>query len=420
MTTPVLIVGLVLLAIAVSGLGFVETVLAQMGVNRLRKLLVGDKGDEEFTPEEQGRLLTTLYVIRLFGVMSYGALVLAAGVDVGGGPWIEAAVIAGLGLVVALCDTLARRHARYRAQAVAGGVLVFSRRLVVLLSPVVSIIYALTSPFAPTRAAEPLASLEDLSEEILDLRAQGLLKDTQTELFQSLLDFGETIAREVMVPRVDMICTQLGTPIRDVLQLMHEHGYSRIPAYNDTIDEIMGFVHVKDLIVDLGDAQRPLSQSDLREVLVVPGTRKVGEILRDLQSGNRALAIVLDEYGGTDGVLTVEDIVEEIVGEINDEYDTEVAEIENIQDGVDLVDAKMVLEDVNEKLNMELPVDSAETLGGYLYELLGHVPTIGEFVRVEDVLFAVEQVQRNRITWIKVDRTGKITENELAERDQVA
>ena len=186
-------------------------------------------------------------------------------------------------------------------------------------------------------------------------------------------------------------------------------------------DAIVGFVYVKDLIVALDDLDRPLSEEDIREVVVVPGTRKVGEILRDFQASNRALVLVLDEYGGTDGLLTVEDILEELVGEINDEYDQEVAEIERLDDGTILVDAKMILEDVNETLDIDLPIDGPETLGGYLYDKFGHAPDVGETVLVDDIKFAIEGVQRNRITWVKVER---LTEEDLTvlrdEREQVA
>ena len=300
---------------------------------------------------------------------------------------------------------------------VAGRVLNFFRSVNSILSPLTALVFALTSPLAPSKM-NPIASLEDLQDQILDLRTQGVLKETQTEIFQSLIDFGETIAREVMVPRVDMICTKLGTPVDAVLQLMHEHGFSRVPVYQDTIDEIKGFVYVKDLIVAFDDLDRPLEEEDLREVVMVPGTRKVGEILRDLQAQSRALAIVLDEYGGTDGLLTVEDILEELVGEINDEYDEEIAEVEHLEDGSILVDAKMIVEDVNETLDIDIPTDGPETLGGFLYDKFGHAPDVGESILVEDYRFAIEGVQRNRITWVKVER---LSEGEAEqEKEQVA
>ena len=416
-----MLLGLVLLVLLISTLGFSETVLNQMGVNRLGKLLAGEE-DEEFTPEEQVSLLTTILMMRLFSILALGGLSMAWVIQLNLNPWASAGAFIGLGFILVLSETLARRHARSRAQKVAGRVLEFFRGFSKLFSPIVSLVFILTSPLAPAKA-DPIASLEDLQDQILDLHTQGVLKETQTEIFESLLDFGETIAREVMVPRVDMVCTKLGTPVMDVLSLMHERGYSRIPVYRDSIDEILGFVYVKDLIVALDKLDRPLSEEDVRPVVVVPGTRKVGEILRDLQAQSRAMAVVLDEYGGTDGLLTVEDIVEELVGEINDEYDEEIAEIEHLEDGSVLVDAKMILEDVNDTLDIEIdiPSDGPETLGGYLYDKFGHAPEVGETVQVDDLLFAIQGVQRNRITWVKVEKLSEVEQANLnGAREQVA
>lgn len=413
------------LMMTVAGLGFSETVLAQMGVNRLRKLLVGDNGLEEFTSEEQVRLLTTILVLRLVSLLVLGGLVVGASLEMVQRIDVEAALILGAALLMVLVDTTARRHARYHAASAAPSVLKLFRRVHFIFKPLVSLLFLLTSPFSPRRAPGPMATVDDLQDEVLNLRSQGLLKETETELFQSLLEFGETIAREVMVPRVDMICCPLGMTSGEVLQLMNEHGYSRVPVYRDDIDNIVGFVHVKDLIVDLGQTQRRITEDDLRAVLVVPGTKRVGEILRDLQAQNRALAVVLDEYGGTDGLLTVEDIVEEIVGDINDEYDEEVAEIEHLADGSALVDGAMIVEDVNEHLDLDIPTEGSETLGGYLYELFGHAPLIGESTQVDGVRFAVEGVQRRRITWVRIEKLGSIEQQAeraayTAEKERVA
>ena len=402
MSSALVPICIVILIAVISLLGFSETVLIEMGVNRLSKLLTGDAGQEEFSPEEQVNWLTGILILRLFSILALGGLAVVWVSQLEALPAVGAGAVMGLGLVLVLCDTLARRHARSKAQKAASKTLSFVRAISKLLSPLVALVFAVTAPFSPSKM-EPIGSLEDLQDQIVELRTQGVLKETQTEIFESLLDFGETIAREVMVPRVDMICTKLGTDVDEILNLMHEHGYSRIPVYKDTIDEILGFVYVKDLIVAFDDLERPLELDDLREVVVVPGTRKVGEILRDLQAQSRALAIVLDEYGGTDGLLTVEDILEELVGEINDEYDEEVAEVELLEDGTVLVDAKMIVEEVNSTLDMDIPTDGPETLGGFLYGKFGHAPDVGESVEVDDVVFAIQGVQRNRITWVKVE-----------------
>ncbi len=408
-------VGLMLLVCLVAALGFSETVLAQMGVNRLRKILVGENGFEEFTPDEQNQLLTTIVLLRLFSILTLGGFVMLWTFQLGLGVLFEVGLLLATGLVLVVFDTLARRHARAKAQRAASKVLGLFRRLNNLLSPLVSVVFWTTSPLSPKGGGVPVASLDALQDEILNLRSQGLLKDTQTELFQSLLEFGETIAREVMVPRVDMICAQLGSSSRELLELMHEHGVSRIPVFRESIDEIVGFVHVKDLLMGLDNGTRAITEKDLRPVYVVPGTRKVIDILRDLQAQKSAMAIVLDEYGGTDGLLTVEDIIEEIVGEINDEYDREVAEVQRLAGGSTLVDAKMIIEDVNRNLDISLPTEGPETLGGYLYELFGHAPIAGESVQVDEVRFTIAGVQRNRITWVQID---EVDQSELGESDE--
>lgn len=417
-------ISLVALILAIPGLGFSETVLAQMGVNRLRKLMRGDNGAEEFTPEEQVRLLSTILMLRLFGILLLGGMVMLAGMQVvrlaqldgHRALGVHTAMMVAVGLGMMFLDTVARRHARVKAQASAAPVLNFFRGISGFLSPLISLVFAITSPLSPAETWSSVATLDDLQDEVINLRSQGVLKETQSEIFASLLDFGETIAREVMVPRVDMVCCPLGMPFGEVLQQMNEHGYSRLPIYRESIDDIVGFVHVKDLIVDLSQPQRPLTEEDLREVLVVPGTRKVGEILRDFQAQNRSLAVVLDEYGGTDGLLTVEDIVEEIVGEINDEYDDDVAEIELLSDGSAMIDAKMIVEDVNSHLDLDLPTEGSETLGGYLYEMFGHAPQIGESVEVDGVRFTVEGVLRKRITWVRIEKVPTETFQERKER----
>ncbi len=217
-----------------------------------------------------------------------------------------------------------------------------------------------------------------------------------------------------------MVCAQLGSSTRTILTLMREHGVSRIPIYKESIDNILGFVHVKDLLADLDGRERRIAEVDLRRVFVVPGTNKVIKILRDLQEQKAAMAIVLDEYGGTDGLLTVEDIVEEIVGEINDEYDQEAADLKKMEDGTALVDAKMIVEDVNENLDLELPTEGPETLGGYLYELFGHAPEMGEAVAVDGIRFTIVSVKRNRITWVKIERMDESDEEKAVENERVA
>ncbi len=405
---PVVTVGLILF---ISLFGMAETALVQVGLHRVRRLLVGENGDEGFTPDEQARLLTTLLMLRSIFILLVGALVTSWVVSVSPSAQHLIGFLALTALILVSMEVVGRRYARAESEAIVEKTLPLLRKVNFFFSPLVMVIFWLTAPLNPGKARLPLASLQDLHEEIQELKSEGLLEEADTEMIESLFELGRTIAREVMVPRVDMICVQVGTPLGEVIQLMTEHGYSRIPVYRDSIDSILGFVHVKDLLADIHNAKRPLTANDLRQVLLVPGTKNVKEILRDLQAENLALAVVLDEYGGTDGLLTLEDIVEEIVGEINDEYDREVAELEYQADGSAVVDAKMILEDVNESLSLQLPVDEHETLGGFLYGLFGKVPKAHEVVEFDGLRMTVLEVHRQRITRVLVEHFSEVEEN---------
>lgn len=399
--------------VMVSFLGMAETALLEVGLYRMRRMLAGNNEAADFAPDEQARLLTAVLALRIILILLLGSLATSWAIMINPKYLIGSLVVTTLLMVCV--EVGVRRYARAHSEATAAKVLPVLRQIHGIFSPLIGAIFAITSAAAAKKGQLPVTSLKDLHEDILELRSQGVLEDDETQMIQSVVLLGETIAREVMVPRVDMICTKMGTPVREVLETMGEHGYSRIPVYKDSIDEIQGFVHVKDLVYHVFDGDRPIDEEDLREVLVVPGTKKVIEILRDLQAESMALAVVLDEYGGTEGLLTLEDIVEEIVGEITDEYDEEPEEVVRIDDHTALCDAKMILEDVNEQLDLSIPVDDGhETLGGYVYGLLGHVPEAGETVEVDGLKLTVESVNRRRITRVRVENGGESYEENVA------
>lgn len=279
-------------------------------------------------------------------------------------------------------------------------------------SPVVGVFSVLTTGMARLAGSPHLSRPVDREVTGEDIRmlveAGHDLEESEKEMLTSIFELSETLAREIMVPRVDMIAVDADTSLERVLELCAERGLSRLPVYQGTIDEVVGVVLTKDL---LGLVKESRMDTPLRELLrpahFVPGSKKVDELLREMQRDKIAMAIVVDEYGGTDGLITMEDLVEEIVGEITDEYDQEEQILEVLADGSAVVDARMNIEDVNGKLDLSLPWHEYETLGGYVYGLLGHVPAEGECTRAEGLEVRVEEVQRQRITRIRLKRVDQ-------------
>ena len=231
------------------------------------------------------------------------------------------------------------------------------------------------------------------------------IEEGEAELIHSIFEFGDTLTREVMVPRPDIVAAPIGSGIRQVLDLMLKHGYSRIPVYRDTLDEIDGVVYAKDALRHLhaGKANVPIPQI-MREAYFVPETKRVAELLREMQQRRVHIAIVSDEYGSVAGLVTIEDLLEELVGEIADEYDVEESQVEMVDDQTYRVDGKLPIDEVNDLLEVDLPHDEWDTVGGLIYGLLGAVPTQGATVSFDHLTFTAEKVQGRRIAKVLIRR----------------
>jgi CBS domain containing-hemolysin-like protein len=231
------------------------------------------------------------------------------------------------------------------------------------------------------------------------------IEEGEKDLIHSIFEFGDTLVREVMVPRPDMVCAPIESGVRQVLDLMLRHGFSRIPVYRGGIDEIEGIVYAKDLLrhMHAGKQDVPIEKV-MREPYFVPETKKVAELLREMQSRRVHIAIVLDEYGSTAGLVTIEDLLEELVGEIADEYDREEPQMEPIDERTYRVSGRMAIDEVNDLLDVELPHEEWDTVAGLMYGLLGAVPTQGETVEFDNLTFTAERVQGRRIAKIIITR----------------
>jgi putative hemolysin len=247
---------------------------------------------------------------------------------------------------------------------------------------------------------EKIMTLVDAGEE------EGAIEYQEKEMIYSIFQLDETLAREIMVPRIDMIALALDTPLEEARKVIIEAGHSRIPVYDESLDHIEGLLYAKDLLEVWQTGQQSADlRSLLRPALFVPESKRVSNLLRELQTVKVHLAIVIDEYGGTAGLVTIEDIVEEIVGEIVDEYDhAEEARYQKVAENEFIFDARIDLDDFNHLLGVELSDDLGDTLGGFIYARLGKVPESGEVIETERLHIEVLSVVDRRIRKVRVKR----------------
>jgi CBS domain containing-hemolysin-like protein len=229
--------------------------------------------------------------------------------------------------------------------------------------------------------------------------------DSEKQMIASILEMDETVAREVMVPRMDIVALNVETSLRDALAVIIEAGHSRVPVYEENTDRIVGLLYAKDLLKCFQEDRSDIPiRSLLRPAYFVPASKKVNTLLREMQRDRIHIAVVVDEYGGTAGLVTIEDILEEIVGEIQDEYDQE-AEIYVQALGPDtyLLNARFDIYSLAKLLDAELPEEDADTLGGMIYSVLGHVPEQGESVAVGGWRFTVLELEGRRIEQVRAE-----------------
>lgn len=311
--------------------------------------------------------------------------------------WGLSSRLAGLGLVVALVgfgvtvvvigDLVPRAIGRSR-----------TRHLAYRLSPLLTLFVSIGS-----KAADMMYDEDDDDDDDLTDAEQD--DQEEMELITSVLEFSETIVREVMVPRTDMTSVAADASLSELLRVIDENGFSRIPVVGDSLDDVVGMVIVKDLLPRLASGDRPTRvRSVMRPIDFVPETKRVSDLLRDMQASKSHMAVVVDEYGGTAGLVTIEDLLEELVGEIIDEYDVAELLLEEFEEGHWKVDGRLPVSELSEAIDVELPEEEWDTVGGLVLGLAGRVPNEGEKFDVGDVVLTVVRVQGRRVSEIMVER----------------
>ncbi len=345
-------------------------------------------------------LLCHLVAATLVGILSEDLL----------GPWgVVGAVAFEVVIIFVLAEALPKTYAVQHAEGAA-----------LLVAPVVSLIVripgvrpltraliGLSNVLIPGRGLEkgPFVSEEELLAMADVAVEEDVIEREERQLIHSIIEFGDTVVREVMVPRPDMVAVEARASVSDALELVMSAGYSRIPVYEQGIDDIAGILYAKDLMkaVREGRAEEPV-RNMARPARFVPETKRVAELMPEMQKSKTHMAVVVDEHGGTAGIVTLEDLLEELVGEIVDEYDVEEPPVEPLPDGGVRVSARMPIDELNDLLGAEFPEGDYDTVGGLVYFLLGHVPAEGETVDYDGHRLHAERVQGRRIGRVRVSK----------------
>jgi CBS domain containing-hemolysin-like protein len=281
----------------------------------------------------------------------------------------------------------------------------FGNLLVLLFTPLIALPLAI---FRAQWMVEPTANVteDELKTWVESEHVPGSLEREERQMIYSIFQFGDTLAREIMVPRVDMMALEVHTPLADAVQALLESGHSRVPVYERHDDNVIGLLYAKDLLRTMGGSGKKVSLKDLlRPAYFVPETKKADDLLAEMQSQRIHMALVVDEYGGVTGLVTLEDIIEEIIGEIRDEYDQGEESLYQQVSPDEYVFLGLVdLDDFNEVMGSHLPKSESDTLAGYLYDQMGRVPQGGESLHVDGLLLTIEQVSGRRIRRVRARR----------------
>jgi magnesium and cobalt exporter, CNNM family len=391
----------------------VETALTNISGLRLRQLM------ERGVPRAQAindllqnprRFSVVVLFVNTVCLLTIGSLALYASSHFA--DWwahVFAVILAALAVLifgVAVPKALAIRNPEKTALTLYGSINVL-RRLVspmvvladLVAGPFVRLLGGRTSPAGPFVTEEELRMLMNVGEE------EGVIQQEEEELIHQIFEFGDTVVREVMVPRPYIVAVEDDCPVTDAADVALQSGHTRIPVYHETIDTVVGVATVQDMMRALrgGQGEQPVTVV-MRPVFYVPETKKVDELLRELQKGRMHLTIVIDEYGGTAGLVTIEDLLEEIVGEIRDEYDVEPPMIEQVSDNEVRVDARLPLDDIRDLLKVDWQAEDSDTVGGFVYEQLGRVPNPGDTVQVGDYTIMVLSTEGTRLKQLSIVR----------------
>ena len=364
------------------------------------------------------RMLTEIAAIIMVTVVMLDVFVrrgAESGPETSSGRWLAMLAALGISLLVSFVvigvapRTLGRQHSERVALLSAGPIIAFTK----VLGPLPQLLILVGNAITPGRGFSegPFASEAELRELVDLAEASSVIESGERAMIHSVFELGDTLVREVMVPRTDVVFIERHKTLRQAMSLALRSGYSRIPVIGENLDDVVGFAYLKDItrrVFDRHEAeQTERVESVMRPVMYVPDSKPVDALLREMQAERKHVAVVVDEYGGTAGLVTIEDVLEEIVGEITDEYDTERAELEHLANGSTRVSSRYPVDDLDQICGIAVEDDDVDTVGGLMAKHLGRVPIAGSVVEAHGMRFEAEAPigRRNRIGTVLITRT---------------
>jgi len=403
------IIGLIILIILSSFFSASETALMSISKIRVRHMveenIKGANRVKELTDNPSSLLASILVGNNVVNIASSSlATVLAINLIGSRGVAISTIIMTIVVLIFGEITpkTLASQNSEQISLRVASPIFIISK----MLKPVVIITTTISKFFIkllggksdsnkPFITEDELKTMVDVSEE------EGILKSEEKDMIHNVFQFGDLYAKDVMVQRVDIIALDIEESLDKIISVIKEEGFSRIPIYSNTIDNIVGILNVKDIIF-MEDTKGFSLKNYMREITYTYEFRKVTELFKDMNKNRQHMVVVLDEYGGTVGIVTIEDLIEEIVGDISDEYDDEEPEIYVVKEDEYIVEGSVRIEDINELIGTKIESEEFDSIGGFIIGVLGRFPNISEEIIYSNYRFIIEDIDRNRIKKIRI------------------
>jgi len=359
--------------------------------------------------EQPNRFLSTILMLTL--LVQVGASAIATSLALLFNLPLAAAIATGVMtfIIFIFSEMAPKTYATNYTEKVALAVAPTVNRLSRLFYPIVRVLILISNGVirllgGRTIKEGPFVTEGDIKALVSAAEEQDVIEEEEKKLIHSIFEFGDTLVREVMVPRTDMVMLEEESSLEEALEVILRTGFSRIPVYRKDFDHIVGILYAKDLLPYLKRGESDIQPKDcMREPYFVPETKKVSELLTELRKGVIHMAIVLDEYGGTAGLATIEDLLEEIVGEIFDEYDSETVLYENLGNGRYTFDARISIDELNKLMDTDLPAHEWDTLGGLMYNLMGKIPKQGDTVEHEGLRLTAQKVVGRRIYKVLIE-----------------